>query len=74
MEHKEQVLTEAQAAKVIEAKPMTLNKWRCRGRGPVYYKLSGKIRYRMSDLQAFIDAARVIPSEHKAKRRRRVKR
>ena len=55
------LLTEAEAAKRLCAKPQTLNKWRTRKRGPAYIKISGKIRYKASDVQAFIDASRIDP-------------
>lgn len=71
------LLTEAQAAKILQAKPMTLNKWRCRRKGPPYLKLSGKVRYRMDDLTAFIESSRIVPTDRKATRgtsRRRLRR
>jgi hypothetical protein len=65
------LLTEAQAAEKIIAEKATLTKWRARGRGPAYLKLSGKIRYLLSDLEAFIKSSRVDPAEARPKRSRR---
>jgi hypothetical protein len=65
----EQRLTEAEAAKYIGAKQETLTKWRYRGTGPAFLKLCGKIRYQISDLDAFIQASRHIPERRRAKRR-----
>jgi predicted site-specific integrase-resolvase len=61
------ILTEKEAAKRLFARPDTLRKWR--GRGPVYMKISGKIRYRSDDLEKFIEQSRVVPSERKRRRR-----
>lgn len=33
--------------------PSTLAKWRHEGRGPVYVKLRGAIRYRAADVEAY---------------------
>jgi hypothetical protein len=65
-----ELLSEKEAAKRLLAKPMTLTKWRQRGRGPAYLKLSGKIRYRVDDVERFIEAARVVPGDGKRRRRR----
>jgi predicted site-specific integrase-resolvase len=64
------ILTEKEAAKRLFARPDTLRKWRTRGRGPTYLKLSGKIRYRADDLEKFIEQSRVVPSERKRRRRK----
>jgi hypothetical protein len=65
------LLTEKEAAKRLLARPMTLTKWRQRGRGPAYLKLSGKVRYRADDLERFIEASRVVPTKQKRRRRAR---
>jgi hypothetical protein len=31
----------------------TLKQWRCSGKGPLYHKLNGRIRYRIEDIQEF---------------------
>jgi Helix-turn-helix domain len=59
------LLTESDAAKKATVKPETLRKWRTRGRGPVYIKIGGKVRYQMSDLLEFIQSGRVVPKESK---------
>jgi predicted site-specific integrase-resolvase len=64
------MLTEKEAAKRLFAKPQTLNKWRVRGRGPVYLKLAGKVRYRLDDIKAFIEASRIDPAKRRRSRRR----
>lgn len=64
------LLTEQEAAKKLIAKPATLTKWRHRGRGPAFLKLSGKIRYRLSDIEDFIQASRHVPRETRSRRKR----
>jgi len=42
----------------------TLDTWRCRGCGPPWYKLGGKIiRHRLDDLEAWMDSSRRDPHE-----------
>jgi hypothetical protein len=33
--------------------PQTLARWRCEGRGPKFFKVGGKILYRLADVEAF---------------------
>lgn len=54
------LLTTEVAAKVLGTTPGTLNTWRCVKRYPLaFIKVGRSVRYRRSDLQAFIDARRV---------------
>jgi excisionase family DNA binding protein len=49
------LLTTKQAASYLNLHPSTLEKWRVYGGGPQAYRLGTKaIRYRRSDLDAFI--------------------
>ena len=62
------ILTEAEAASmIVDLKPQTLAKWRLRHKGPAYLKLGGKIRYRVIDIQEWMDASRIDPSTQAAK-------
>jgi hypothetical protein len=45
-----------QAAAHIRSTESTLANWRCAGRGPKYIKLGGKVLYRRTDLDAFLEA------------------
>jgi predicted DNA-binding transcriptional regulator AlpA len=67
----DKILTTQQAAKLANQQPMTMSKWRSRGKGPPYLRLGGKIRYRLSDIRKWIESSVINPSEQKAKRRRR---
>ncbi len=49
-------MTTAQAADFLGLKKNTLEIWRFRGTGPKFVKLGRSVRYRLSDLEAFIDA------------------
>ena len=49
------LLTAAEAAKYLSVGVQTLERWRRLGGGPTYRRLSeGTIRYRRSDLEAFL--------------------
>lgn len=57
--HSEKLLTEAEAAKLLNVGRRTLSNWRWQGRGPTFSKLGGRmIRYRHCDLQTFADQGR----------------
>ncbi len=64
-------LTETEAAQYLCAKPQTLRKWRSRGVGPAFLKLTGQIKYRLDDLDKFVEQSRVVPGERRPRRRRR---
>jgi excisionase family DNA binding protein len=54
------LLTTDAAAKILGTTPGTLNTWRCVKRYPLaFIKVGRSVRYRRSDLLAFIDARRV---------------
>ena len=40
---------------------LTLADWRCKGTGPAYIKVGRLIRYRLDDLDAWLDQGRVTP-------------
>ena len=54
------LLTERQAAELLNVSSRTLQAWRLRGGGPRFVRLSGRaVRYRNSDLAAYIEARTV---------------
>ena len=72
----DQLFDERGAAKYLdpdvgELQPETLNKWRVRRKGPNYIRLGGKIRYRKSDLDAWLEKQRIDPATKKRQRRAR---
>jgi DNA-binding transcriptional MerR regulator len=55
-------LPPAAAAKRLNVTEPTLRTWRCRGKGPAFYKGIGRrILYRQSDLDLYIQSCRVEP-------------
>ena len=58
------LLTERQAAEVLQVKPGTLQVWRSTGRYPLPFVKSGHlVRYRQSALEAFISERSVTASQ-----------
>lgn len=49
-------LNNREAADYLGLKAATLNKWRCHGDGPPFIKVGRLIRYRKTDLDAFLQA------------------
>jgi excisionase family DNA binding protein len=52
-------LSNADAAAYLGISPKTLNDWRSAGRGPDYLKIGTLVRYRQSDLDAFLERCTV---------------
>ncbi len=52
------VLYEKVVAGTLNVKVATLRRWRWAGKGPRFLKIGGAVRYDLSDLEAFITAAR----------------
>lgn len=48
-----QKLTTIEAANYLGVATATLEQWRHRGQGPVFYKFGRSVRYRLSDLLKF---------------------
>jgi len=52
-----QLLTEDQTSKVLQCTKSALRRWRRERRGPRFVKMGRLIRYRQSDLEAYVDQA-----------------
>lgn len=48
-------LTTPEAARYLNFEVSTLEQWRWNGRGPRFVKIGRHVRYRLSDLDAFIE-------------------
>ena len=48
-------LDEKETARFLKLKVKTLQAWRCRGDGPRFLKLGRAVRYRLSDIEAFVN-------------------
>jgi hypothetical protein len=51
------LLTTEEVAELLRLSPSILNKWRLAGRGPSFVKAGSRVRYRLSDIAAFIAAS-----------------
>jgi excisionase family DNA binding protein len=52
------LVNQKQAAQFLGLSPRTLESWRLTGNGPAYIKVGRRVRYRRSDLEAWLDARR----------------
>lgn len=55
------------AATYLGITPLTLIKWRMAGRGPHYFKLGRNVRYRINDLNEWIEERRRLSTSDKGK-------
>ena len=55
----DRLMTTDEAASFLAVKADTLAIWRHRGTGPKYHKVGASVRYRKSDLEAFLEERRV---------------
>jgi excisionase family DNA binding protein len=53
-----QILDQKQAAHLLGLSPRTMEAWRLTAGGPRYIKVGGRVRYRRSDLEAWLDTRR----------------
>jgi predicted DNA-binding transcriptional regulator AlpA len=59
----ERLMTRNEAAAALGLKANTLAKWSClKTCGPAFLKLGGSVRYRQSDLEAWLTEQTVKPS------------
>ena len=57
------MLPPAAAARYCHSNDKTLAYYRWKGVGPAYIRFGGRVYYRKSDLDAYIAANRVVPTE-----------
>lgn len=50
------LLTESEAAQLVNLSVRTFQTWRVRGGGPQFVKLGGAVRYRRRDLDAWVES------------------
>jgi len=55
------LLSNSEAAEFLGMSPDTLPRWRWEGVGPAYLKVGRSIKYRLADLEAFLNESRVNP-------------
>ena len=61
MDPRTATVDESEASRITGFALPTLRKRRWEGKPPVFLKVGRKVRYRMSDLLAFLDACTVTP-------------
>lgn len=59
----EQVINEVRAAEILCVAVQTLRNWRHQRKGPAYLKISSSVRYKLEDLEIFMDSKRVDPEK-----------
>ncbi|MHC4225494.1 MAG: helix-turn-helix domain-containing protein [Planctomycetota bacterium] len=47
-------LTSREAARLLRLTPGTLDSYRCKGRGPRFFKQGNAVRYRLADVEAYL--------------------
>jgi len=58
------LLSPPQAAEILGVTVATLATWRCTGRvGIPFVRIGRAVKYRVADLEAWIDANRIVPGE-----------
>lgn len=63
MELQDRFVNDIEAAKILSVSPQTMRNYRHLGKGPAYSKRGRMVRYRVSDLMAFMAAGRIDPQE-----------
>jgi predicted DNA-binding transcriptional regulator AlpA len=53
-------LSTEQVADLVQRPARTLTQWRYLGTGPSYFKVGGAVRYDLADVEAWLDAQRVV--------------
>ena len=59
-----QLKNEREAADYLNVKPQTMAVWRCNGNGPKFVKLNRAVRYRLSDIEAWLESRTATCATH----------
>ncbi len=60
----DRLITPAAVAALLSMNTQTLAVWRHLGKGPVYIKVEGAVRYRLSDIESWLRHNTITPAEH----------
>jgi hypothetical protein len=60
-----QVVADVKAAKLLDIGVQTLRNWRHMRKGPTYLKIGRSVRYRLDDLNKFMENNRIDPDNQK---------
>lgn len=58
---KQNLLSEQAVAEQLALSLSTLRNWRCKGRGPAYFKMGRAVRYNEKDILAYQLSRRIVP-------------
>ena len=56
--------TTKQAAEFLNFKVQTIEQWRAQGKGPKYAKLGKEVRYKLGDLETYLEENSIDPSDN----------
>ena len=65
----ETFLNQARLARRWQMSPRTLERWRWTGEGPAYFKIGGRVVYRLDDIESFESHRRCESTSHSARLR-----
>ena len=57
------LLTVPEVALMLRVPPRRVNEWRWSGRKPDWVRVGGRIRYRLSDIEAYLESGRRMPHQ-----------
>ena len=60
----EKWITEEEVAKLIDRAVQTLRNDRCKCQGLAYYKMGRQVRYKLSDVLAYMEQNKIVPNSH----------
>ena len=63
MFHNDRIYFTNDPALLVLGRPSTLAHWRSEGRGPAYLKIGSRVAYRGADLNTWLDAQTVRPTD-----------
>ena len=52
----QEMLTTAELARALKVSSRTLDNWRSASRGPAYFRVEGAVRYRVRDVEEWLEA------------------
>jgi hypothetical protein len=63
MFHEDTLYLTSDPALLVLGRPSTLSHWRCEGRGPAFIKIGSRVAYRGADLNRWLAAQTVRPTD-----------
>lgn len=66
LQNTDKLLTQKEVKEIIRLADSTLEQWRLKGKGPKFIKLGRLVRYRLSDIEAYISGLQGFKSTTEA--------